>query len=225
MTVMKLHNLIQVWRLSEKSNIFPPIATERELELAESKLGFQLPVPLRDLYRLCYGIYLLNGNLHIYPFEETEQSSGLSSASEKLRSWDWPIPNEVLVFGDNGGDELFGIWLPDTQGKVFTHPILVIGEIFEPRCMAIEATGLVPFLLGWTAYYFLLYEVENSLLDELGLPESLRLIRRRWTIPFLPDYANGLTLNYQTPIQTHIVMAMTQKVLYQFLINRREFAI
>jgi hypothetical protein len=198
MTTMRLQDLIQVWRVSEKSNIFPPIATDRELELTESKLGFQLPAPLSDLYRLCNGIYLLNGNLHIYPLEEAEQSSGVSSASEKLRSWGWPIPHEVLVFGDNGGDELFGIWLPDTQGKVFEHPILVIGEIFEPRCMAIEATGLFPFLLGWTAYYCLLYEAESSLLDALGLPESLRFNPdevddtvfarlRQWADPNLPD--------------------------------------
>ena len=197
MTTMKLQTLVQAWRSSEKSNLFPPGATDLELELAESKLGFQLPSTFRELYRLFNGANLLNGNLQIYPLEETDHSLGLSSGSEKLRSWDWPIPNEGLVFGDNGSDDHFGMWLPKIQGKIFNHPILRIGEIFEPRCMAIEATGLVPFLLGWTAYYSLLYEAENPLLDVLGLPEILRFNPdemddpftriRQWADPNLPD--------------------------------------
>ena len=64
--------------------------------------------------------------------------------------------------------------------------------------MAIEATGLVPFLLGWTAYYSMLCEAESSILNSLGLPESLRFRPdemddnvfasiRQWADPNLQD--------------------------------------
>jgi hypothetical protein len=208
MSKMLLQDLIQVWRLSEKFNSFHRAATDHDLEIAESKLGFRLPSVLRSLYHLSNGMELLEGNLQILPLVETDSKMGLSSASDKLRSWGCPIPDEVLVFGHNGADEQFGTWLPEIKGNVFSHPIVVIGEIFEPQCMAIEATGLIPFLLGWTAYYLMLYEAESYVLDALGLPQSLRFREdemdenvfaklRQWADPKLLDlnpdpYRHGL---------------------------------
>ncbi len=73
--------------------------------------------------------------------------------------------------------------------------------------MAIAATDFVSFLLGWTAYYFLLLEVESINLDAIGLPQHLRHGRmddehfaqlRNWADPNLPDlYPNPYKRGYE----------------------------
>jgi hypothetical protein len=65
----------------------------------------------------------------------------LTTASEKLREWEWLIANEILMIGGNGSDDLYGIWLPDCVNPIYNHRIIGIGEIFEPGCMAIIGTG------------------------------------------------------------------------------------
>ncbi len=203
-----LADLIRVWILSRDHHTFMPPASEKALQRAEKELGRPIPRPLRELYRFSDGLDLFAGNLQIYPLREGEGQLGLVSASARLRAWGWPIPEEVWVFGDDGSDELLGIWLPETGREGFDHPVLLIGEIFEPKCMAVAGTSLSAFLRGWTAFYLLAYEADPMALDLLGLPESLRYGANelddehfveilRWADPGLPDpdpdpYRRGL---------------------------------
>jgi len=197
--MMQFQRLIKAWRASESLHKINSRATDYDLELAEAALGFPLPDSLRELYQFSDGIYLLEGNLQIHPLQETNGVDGLSTASSaNLRKWGWQVPIEVLAFGNNGGDEQPGIWLPEVQGSAFKHPILEIGEIFEPQSMAILATDLESFLVGWTAYYSMLCEADSSALDMLGVPDTLRFKSddldgevfarlRQWADPHLPD--------------------------------------
>lgn len=193
---MILMSLIQAWSLSPDLNSIPAHANEHDLRSAEKRIGHRLPPSLRELYGITNGPYLLSGNLRIFPMHPAETGLGLISASEQLREWKWPIPEEVLVFADDGSEGLFGIWLPETRSEGLGHPIVEIGSVFEPECMAIAGTDLAPFLLGWTAYYSLLLEADHHVLDAIGVPPSLRdeelddelfAQLRRWADPGLPD--------------------------------------
>jgi hypothetical protein len=176
-----------------------------------------LPGPLREFYRFSNGASLLGGDLQIHtlqpetrkidkpfvnPFRPAEPPStqyttrALATETTFLREHDWPISAEVLVFGGDGSDSLFGIWLPKTAGSVFEHPIVEIGEIFDtPKNMAVVGTSLLRFLYSRTADYLLLHRADDGALDAIGVPKNLRsdpadppLSRiRKWADPNLPD--------------------------------------
>jgi hypothetical protein len=42
--------------------------------------------------------------------EEDDEALTLATASDLLRSWDWPVPDEMLIFGGNGQGDSFGLW-------------------------------------------------------------------------------------------------------------------
>jgi SMI1 / KNR4 family (SUKH-1) len=191
--------LIHAWQISSKLHKFGQPVSEEELRDAETIMGYKIPEPLREFYRFSNGAYLLRGNLSIFPLIASVTNRGLTTATQQLREWQWPIPDEILVFGDDGSDSLFGIWIPATHNPIYQHPILEIGEIFEPQCMAIVGTGLLSFLLGRTAFYLMVYGAGLSALDAIDLPESLRvpedeqdseLFARlyHWADPDLPSY-------------------------------------
>jgi hypothetical protein len=171
---MEIQKLIEVWSLSSDIHSFHSPAIESDLKSLEKKIGHRLPSSFREFYLFSNGANLLSDNLRVYPLEGTDESLGLSNASAQLRAGNYPIPDEILVFGSNGSDDLFGIWLPETKNEFFRCPVLQIGEIFEPKCMAIAGTDFVPFLYSWTAYYLMLYETNNAAIDALGIPYSLR---------------------------------------------------
>jgi hypothetical protein len=193
---MDINQLIKAWNLSSKLHTFHAPASEQELQMTEKELGCYLPSSLRELYLLSNGLNLLHGNLNIYPLRE-DNDFALTTASRKLKEYHPQLPSAVIVFGNDGSDELFGLWLPRTEGKVAKHPVLGIGE-FDPKNMAIMATDILPFLYGWTAYYLMLYKADNAVLDAIGLPQALRYKDyelddetfaqlRKWADPMLPD--------------------------------------
>ena len=163
----------------------------------ESEIGYRLPPELRQLYLFSNGARLLRGNLNFYPLRRSEERKfGLSDTSARLREWMFPVPEEVLVFADNGSESNFGIWLPEVRNETFRNPIIEIAEPAE-RCMTVVGTSFMPFLLGCTAYYLMLSEADSIALDAIGIPSSLRGRRRddelfadlcRWADPTLPDY-------------------------------------
>jgi hypothetical protein len=70
----------------------------------------------------------------------------LANASDRLRSWEWPVPDEMVIFGSNGQDSSFGVWVPRDGGA---RPIVVeIGEIFEDACLAVVGDDLEFFMLA-----------------------------------------------------------------------------
>ena len=72
-----------------------------------------LPDELRSHCAEHGGEELYGGNLRIYPLEATDpETLTVANASDKLRSWDWPVPDEMVIFGDNGQSDSFGLWAP-----------------------------------------------------------------------------------------------------------------
>jgi hypothetical protein len=189
--------IIRAWRLSADLHTLRPGADDAALRAAEESLGRPLPAALAALYRFSDGADLLGGNLTLLPLHGDEDSLGLDNASDAYRASHWPVPQEVLIFGGNGQDEAFGLWLPETADPAYDHPVVQIGELFEPACMAVYGTSLVRFLAAWSAYYLLLEEAPARALRALGVPRALRAEESAddygafaaWADPGLPDPA------------------------------------
>jgi len=158
--------------------LFDP-ANPEDFEALEAA-GIVLPAPLRSLYEAHDGGSIHAGNLRLYPLRTAvDEDFTVLNLSNRLREWDWQVPAELLVFAGNGQDELFGIWISESD----LHPIVEVGAIFEEAgSLGVKATSLDTFLLGWSAYYLLLYEADTAVLDALGLPDDLR---------FHPDALDG----------------------------------
>jgi hypothetical protein len=191
-----MESIIRAWETSE-GNTFNPPADEEALTALEQQLHLRLPPDFRRLYQFSDGADLLGGNFKYWPLRGKDFS--LWESPDFLRACHHVIPDEVLVFADNGSESLFGVWLQPTGSRIFQSPMVEVGEIYEPGCMAVAGTSLVPFLRGWTAYYLLSEDDPSTQsLDALGLPEELRFAAedmkdehfaqlRRWADPELPD--------------------------------------
>ena len=133
-------------------------------------LGLEaFPAALERFYAWSDGGQFLRGNLELYaagPDAEPDDLS-LASATGSLREWGWDIPDDAVVIGSNGGDAVF-IWFPDTD----VVELLEEDGAYEPL-----ATGIGPFLLGWTASYLArLSDIADTqpALDHIGLPAEYR---------------------------------------------------
>ncbi|HEX7591373.1 MAG TPA: SMI1/KNR4 family protein [Candidatus Limnocylindrales bacterium] len=146
------------------------------LLVVEAKLGRDLPAGLKRFYEVSDGAELVDGNLNAVPAIGPGEML-LLDYSEWLRDAEWPIPEEVLMFGGDGSDELFGLWYPSDAAPTDPTRIVEIAEIFEPGCMAIVGTDLPVFLRGRIAYHLAYYfESDPTLgpaLEAIGLPRKL----------------------------------------------------
>ena len=205
--------ITNAWGLTKVLHEWNRGATDAELSKAEQAVGRSLPRELKAVYRLSDGISLLEGNLNFVSLQPKRGYPGLVNLSGKLRQWKWPIPHELVMFGDDGADEQFGIWLPACSAADEPHPIIEVGEIFEPRSFAVIGTNLVPFLRVWTAYYAVIClgdtdpQAVQRALEAIGVPRTLRDMEPddplleslfSWADPSLPDhlpdpYQRGLT--------------------------------
>jgi hypothetical protein len=149
-----------------------PPASSGDLESVEQAVGRRLPPAFRELYKRHDGGSWLGGDLALLPLLGGGDLS-VVRASTAHREWDWPVPDEVVIFGSDGGGDPFGLWLPAEAAR----PVVVkIGAIFEPGCMGIVGEDFNAFLRAWTAYYLLLPDREPTTagLNALELPERLR---------------------------------------------------
>jgi SMI1/KNR4 family protein SUKH-1 len=168
-----------------------------------------IPEELREICEEAGGEELLGGNLRIYPLESDDPDElSVATASDMLRASEWPVPDQLVVFGDNGQGDHFGVWAPREGGA---RPIVVqIGEVFEDACMAVVGDDVGSFLVGWGCYYALLLGDTDSLREIAPeLPEELSSLEDdgsddelyallAWASPGLPDprpdpYERGLT--------------------------------
>jgi hypothetical protein len=147
-------------------------ADEMSLLVVEARLGRELPASLKRLYGVMDGCHLFGGNLTIVPAMGPGEMR-LLDYSEWLRDAEWPIPDEVVMFGDTGGDEVLGLWFPPDADPKGSTPVVEIGEIFEPDCMSVSGSDFPAFLRGWCAYYLALYEAPAEALRSIGLPVEL----------------------------------------------------
>ena len=117
----------------------------------EGKIGATLPQPLREVYLLFNGGWIWD--LDFFLLEPTpDEDLAVINANEKYIEWEWRIPQEIRLFAHMGGEEVFGIWLPETGNPIYNHPIIEVGELFEEGCMGLTGTNLLSFLRGWSAY-------------------------------------------------------------------------
>ena len=192
--VPELAPLVHAWSLSKRHHVWSPRASDKEISRAEDLLGRRLPTTLRAVYEMRNGLGLVGGNLNFLPLEFPDEGGlSLIDLSSKLREWNWKVPEELLIFGDDGGDSEFGLWLPRRGATVDDCPVI---ELCETEAMAIAGTGLCNFLKGRTAFYLLAEEAPAKSLDALGLPVELRTdvlydddFSRiiQWADPTIPD--------------------------------------
>jgi len=149
------------------------------MSLAEAMLHRRFPRALRDLYLQTDGCALLEGNLNITPLATVPGTPGLVDLSDELRGNGWAVPNELLVFGDDGQGNQLGIWLPSGTRDDLPNPVVMLGQIFgRAECMAVFGSELLRFLRSWTIYYTLLDDATDAhrrrVLDLLGVPAGWR---------------------------------------------------
>lgn len=164
--------VLEAWTATAWLHEPGPPASLEDVESAEQTVGRHLPQALRELYQRHDGGSWLGGDLALMPLFSGGDLS-LVRASTAHRKWDWPVPDEVVIFGSDGGGDPLGLWLPGTAAR----PVVVkIGAIFEPGCMGIVGEDLNAFLRAWTAYHLLLPDREavTAGLNALELPERLR---------------------------------------------------
>ncbi len=159
-------------RLSADLHELHPPASERSLREVEASLGRELPSSLKRLYEITDGAALFKGNLNIVPAAGPGDAR-LMDFSQFLRDAEWPIPAEVIMFGDTGGDELLGFWLPADASPAEPVPVVEVGEIFERDCMSLVGTDVALFLKGWCGYFLALYEAPDAAKTAIGLPRDL----------------------------------------------------
>jgi hypothetical protein len=143
------------------------------LESVEQAVGRRLPEAFRELYQRHDGGSWIGNELRLMPLLNRDDLS-VARASTTYRGWEWPVPDEVVIFGSDGGGDPFGLWLPESTAA---RPLVVkIGAIFEAGCMAIVGEDLNAFLRAWTAYYLLLPDRKETTagLDALEVPDNLR---------------------------------------------------
>ena len=171
--------LLKAWRADPSKNQLGPGATEAAVAVAEAVLRRRFPRALRDLYFQTDGCALLEGNLNITPLATVPGTPGLVDLSDELRGNGWAVPDELLVFGDDGQGNQLGIWLPSGTPDDLPNPIVMLGVIFgRAECMAVFGSELLRFLHSWTIYYTLLDAAAETprqrVLDLLRVPAGWR---------------------------------------------------
>ena len=201
-----LEALKRAWGRMRALHRVPSGASPKAVKEAEQRLGVPLPPALRALYLATDGPSLFHGNLVVYPAGGRQEIT-LGRAAEVFRGRGWPVPDEVVVFGDDGAGSLFGVWPGAVADSRFPSPGVEIVESESEAALGLAASSLVRFLLFQTVLGALQAGGGEELLDALGVPESLRgmdpgdldLDRlRRWADPDLPrevsdPYLAGLT--------------------------------
>ncbi|GAA3169702.1 hypothetical protein GCM10010531_23480 [Blastococcus jejuensis] len=159
------------WRATAWFHEPGPPGSPGDLESVEDAVQRRLPGGLRELYLRHDGGSWLGGDLALLPLLNGDDLS-VARAWAAHREWNWPVPEEVAIFGSDGGGDPLGLWLPAAAAR----PVVVrIGALFEPGCMGVVGEDLNAFLRAWTAYYLLPdRKVVTPGLDALELPEHLR---------------------------------------------------
>jgi hypothetical protein len=152
-----MSGVFAAWEAASDFNELHKPATEQRIAQAETDTGRTFPSELVALYGYANGGGVLQGNILIEPLE------GLDDLQRDARA-----PKELLLFGSDGSDSLFGLW--SVAGKA---PSAVVEYDPGGGEMALVGSSLTPFLRGRSAYYLMLLDSDAGL-DALGVPERLR---------------------------------------------------
>ena len=185
-----IDSILKAWGISDNTFLNAG-ATDEVITVLEKTLRGSLPTDMRTCYLHTDGADILGGNLALYPVQGAKFS--VCELSQCYRDSKWPVPEDLVIFGGDGCGDPFGIWAPSHLGS--KRLIVQVGAIFEPGCMAVVGTSFSRFLLGRSVFYLLSDGAPDSVLDLLGVPESMRtsdldnLIYDeivRWADPELP---------------------------------------
>jgi SMI1-KNR4 cell-wall len=208
----KMQRVLKAWELAAELNYdYPvPAASPEMLAEAEQALGYRLPESTQVLYSVHDGGWYLGGNIVIERlFPDGENSIGLTAGTEQLREWGWTLPSELLVFGGDGSDGTYGLWMEKSADR---EPI-VVETVDAGGSFAVVGDDLANFLVGRSAYYLLLYADyfnPTNALDTLEVPNELRGTDLddehyhavwRWANPNLPDADPNSYDRWWTPAQ------------------------
>lgn len=185
-----IDSILKAWEVSDNT-LLNAGATDEAIAVLEKTLRGSLPADMRACYLRTDGADVLGGNIALYPIQGAKFS--VRELSQFYRDSKWPVPEDVVIFGGDGCGDPFGIWTPSHRGS---KPLVVkVGAIFEPGCMAVVGTTFSRFLLGRSVFYLLSDGAPYSVLDLLGVPESMRMSDLanliydevvRWADPELP---------------------------------------
>ena len=141
-----LDAVVRAWRATARLHRFADPIGEDGLLVAEARLGRPLPADLARLYAATDGVDAFRGDIQIHP------ALIAADKADELREYDWPIAPEILVFGGDGSDELYGLWYPEDASPDDPTPVVEIGSIFEDGSLAIVGTTFPRFLRTITAF-------------------------------------------------------------------------
>lgn len=195
-SVPEFDPIVDAWARSSEFHELNAPATEDDLAAVEELLGRAFPPAFRALFEVSDGASYLQGNLMVERLLGGSNFESVATTSDDVREAGAPLPDEVVVFGGDGSEAGFGIWLP--RGRIGAAvPVVEIGE--GGGGLALVGTDLPPFLRGWTAYYLVLIEADPTALEALSLPHDLRIpaeeaddalfaALRKWADPSLPNH-------------------------------------
>jgi hypothetical protein len=129
-----------------------------DIENFESFHHMKLPPEILAFYGTTNSLHVFNNCLRIEPLI-SENGFSVSNASDLHRSWQWPVPLEMYIFGDDGSGSPFGFWISGNTPGI--TPIVQMGEIFEPECMTICALSFSSFLISQFSFRLLEEDREN----------------------------------------------------------------
>jgi len=130
-----------------------------------------VPPPLRWFYKRADGASLFGGDLLLFPAAGVDDGT-IERASELARQADWHVPKEVTLFAKEAGDEVVGVWTPQSK---FPSPIVLTGLVFKPAAHVLLATSFERYLMTRIVWEYAGTEFAADAFDLFKVPKELRI--------------------------------------------------
>ncbi len=156
--------------------LLQPPSTAEALAALEASLGHTLPDDLRTLLARFGATSYVPGDVFVSALTSTDDEPGIDSYAAQLRDWGWKIPAELLVFGGEGVDALYGVWRsPDAPCWQPVVAVVVDGDL------AVVGDNVASFIAGRMASHAILDAAEGddraaAILGALSVPDALRAL-------------------------------------------------
>lgn len=168
--IPELAPLVNAWRKSAADHQWNAPASPEEIAQAEQKLGKLFPVHFRALYQLFNGFSLCGSNT-VFDELDGDEWTSVVGFNEQMRTGPETFPPELLFFGGDGGDSNFALWLPASEERLTTCPVIEVIEQ-STEMLGLVGTTLAAFLKYRTAYYADCHENPRPIYDALNLPRE-----------------------------------------------------
>ena len=153
--------------------------TESEHELGAPAFGTELnsvPAPHRPFYQQMNGAALFDGDLLFFAAGGPPDEDGtVQHASRLAREAEWPIPQEVVLFGRDTGGEVLGVWTGARDAAKYPSPVVLTGLLFQPAAHALLATSFERYLLTTTVWHCFGTELAEIAFSVFQVPKPLQV--------------------------------------------------